>query len=129
MLNVQMRWNEMVSPLCEGFETLCSQHNAAEITLRDFQQQRSGLQGAARRLTELRRALDDALEAYRRAKDQLAACAALEPERQRAAVVEARAQGDDARRRAMDALEEARQSVSTALDRPAEAGPGLPDRA
>jgi len=66
-IGAMVRWNEAVSALRRHFDDLASRHNAAVLSVQEFEQRAAELSAAAGELRTLRAWLDSALEARRQA--------------------------------------------------------------
>ncbi len=63
-LSTKLRWDDAVVFLVTRFEQLCRRHNAAAVSLEEFDRHRTELRDAVARLTRQRRALEQALASY-----------------------------------------------------------------
>jgi hypothetical protein len=108
LLSTRIYWNRVAESLRTHLTDLCSRHNAAQTTVREFDQRSASLLGTLQELKRKRSVLDAALAEYLAEKTLLASeMPTTTPER----AAQARARVEDSRTRAERIVADAKQLV------------------
>lgn len=116
-LSARMRWNKITAALCDHFDELRRQHNAASITIQEFDERLTMLQDVLKELSEKKAGLDAAIEQHEAAAQSLEAASSGQGEKVLEQAHQATAQIEDARTRG-DAIIAAVSELVNALAPP-----------
>ncbi len=119
IIRARQDWNRAVQPLGVELTLLVERHNAAAVSVREYERRTEELLAAARQLDRTRSRLDAALENYRAERRNLMAARAGGGERPAEQARQAQDAMDRARRRAEELLAHADRAVAALIASPA----------
>jgi hypothetical protein len=103
-ISARLRWNSTVQKLCRRLQELCVQHNAAVISVQEFDERRADLDKATVAIGALRSGFLEAVTAYDKAEALLAPDVTAEERPPGVTLAVARTQMEAARERATRAI-------------------------